>query len=143
MGKKTIRIIAFILALTLILSTVAFAAMTESDYIAVTSAWITRDGDTVEVNFYIIGTNTMDMIGVKYIYLYERNGNTWSLKKTFNYTDSNYTTTMMGYTTGMKSGNVTYEGSASKDYYAVCRFYAALNGGSDTIRQETPTSFGS
>ena len=143
MRKKSIRITALVIVLMLILSTFAYATVTASAYIAATSAWITRDGNNVKVNFYIVGTNTMDQIGVKYIYLYEKNGNTWSLVKTFSYTNPLYASTMMGSSTGAKSGHVTYAGSASKNYYADCRFYAEKDGGSDTIPQETPISFGS
>lgn len=142
MRKKTLRIVALIVALTLLLSTAAFAAVNASDYIAVTNAWITRDGNTVEVNFWIIGTGTMDQIGIKYIYLYEKTGNTWYLVKTFAYTDPLYATTLMGSSTYFKAGYVTYSGSASKSYYADCRFYAEKDGGSDTIQQYTPTSYG-
>lgn len=142
MKKNTIRLIALCLILTLVLPTVAFAAVTASEYITVTNAWITRDGDNVEVNFYIVGTNIMDKIGVKYIYLYERNGNTWSLVEVFDYTDPSYASTMMGSNTSAKSGYVTYSGYASKSYYADCRFYAEKDGGSDTIQQYTPSSHG-
>ncbi len=90
MRKRILRISALVLALMLILSTAAFAAINASEYINATSAWITRDGNTVKVNFIIIGTDTMDQIGVKYVYLYEKNGNTWSLVKTFAYTNSQY-----------------------------------------------------
>ena len=54
MRKKFFRIIALIIALTLLLSTAAFAAVNASAYINVTNAWITRDGNTVKVEFYII-----------------------------------------------------------------------------------------
>ena len=67
MNKKTIRIIALFFVLTLLLSTAAFAAMNASEYIAMTNAWITRSGNTVEVNFSIVGTGNMDKIGVKYV----------------------------------------------------------------------------
>ena len=140
MRKKTLRIIALVVALTLLLSTAAFAAMEASEYINVTSAWITRDGNTVEVNFYIVGTNTMDKIGVKYVYLYELNGNTWSLVKTFAYTDPQYAATMMASSIAVHSGYLPYSGSANKSYYADCRFYAEKNGGSDTFQQYTPIS---
>ena len=128
------------MALILLLTTGAFAAMEASEYIAITSAWITRDGDTVKVNFYIVGTGTMDKIGLKYVYLYELNGNTWSLVKTFAYTDSQYEGTMMAQNIAAHSGNLPYSGSANKSYYADCRFYAEKNGGSDTFRQYTPIS---
>ena len=142
MRKKFFRIITLILALTLMLSTVAFAAVNASAYINVTNAWITRDGNTVEVNFWIVGTDTMDQIGVKYIYLYEKNGSSWNWVKTFAYTNPLYASTLMDSSSGAHVGYVTYSGSATKSYYADCRFYAAKDGGSDTIQQDTPTSYG-
>ena len=142
MSKRNLRVIVLVIALMLILTTAAYAAVSASAYIAATSAWITRDGDNVKVNFYIVGTNIMDKIGVKYIYLYEKNGNTWSLVETFDYTDPSYALTMMGSSTSIKSGHVTYSGYASKNYFADCRFYAEKDGGSDTFQQDTPTSYG-
>ena len=142
MRKKTLRIFAVIFVLTMLLSTAAFAATNASAYIAATNAFITRDGNTVEVNFWIVGTDTMDQIGVKYIYLYEKNGNTWNWVKTFAYTNPLYSATMMDSSTAGHAAYVTYSGSASKSYYADCRFYAEKDGGSDTIQQNTPTSHG-
>ncbi len=142
MKKRCLRILVLVIAMALILSMVAFAAMTESDYIAATSAWITRSGNTVEVNFSIVGTGMMDKIGVKYVYLYEKNGNSWDLVKTFAYTNSQYASTMMDSSSSGHAGYLSYSGSASKNYYADVRFYAERNGGSDTIQQYTPTSYG-
>ncbi len=142
MRKRSFRVIALLFALLLLLSTAAFAAQNASAYITATSAWITRDGNTVKVNYYIVGTDTMDMIGVKYVYLYELNGNTWSLVKTFSYTNPQYTTTMVNYNSGAKAAYLSYSGSSTKSYYADCRFYAGKDGGSDTIPQNTPTSYG-
>ena len=142
MRKKTFRIFAFVIMLTILLSTVAFAAINASAYIAATNAFITRDGNTVEVNFWIVGTDTMDQIGVKYIYLYEKNGNSWNWVKTFAYTNPQYASILMDSSSGAHVGYVTYSGSATKSYYADCRFYAEKDGGSDTIQQYTPTSHG-
>lgn len=138
MKRKTTRIIALIIALMLMLSTVAFASMTASEYINATSAWITRDGNTVEVNFYIIGTGTMDQIGLTCVDLYESVPNGWDLVKTFDCTDSQYHDAMLTLNSGLHAGYLTYSGSASKSYYATCYFYAEKNGGSDTIPQNTP-----
>ena len=142
MRKKSIRVLVLVIALTLLLSTAAFAAINASAYITATNAFITRDGNTVEVNFWIIGTDTMDQIGVKYIYLYEKNGYSWNLVKTFAYTNPLYAATLMDSSSSAHAGYVTYSGSASKNYYADCRFYAEKDGGSDTIQQDTPTSYG-
>ena len=142
MRKNMLRTIALVIVLLLLFSTAAYAAVNASAYINATSAWITRNGNDVKVNFYIVGTNIMDKIGVRYIYLYEKNGNTWSLVETFDYHDPVYASTMMGSNTTGKSGHVTYSGSSGKDYYADCRFYAEKDGGYDTFQQYTPTSYG-
>lgn len=135
MRKRMIRVFTLIFALVLLLSTVAFAAMNASDYIAATSAGISRNGNTVSVNFYIVGTGPMDYVGLKYIYLYEMNDNIWSLVKTYNYTDPIYAAALMDSNSNAKSGSVSYSGSAGKQYYASCWFYAEKNGGSDTVQQ--------
>ena len=135
MKRRILRVIAIIVILTIILSTVTFAAMEASDYFVVTNAWISHNGNTVNVNFYALGTKMMDSIGLKHIYLYERNGNTWSLVQTYDYSDPLYATTLMATNSNMQSGYVSYSGSADKQYYASCWFYAEKNGGSDTITQ--------
>ncbi len=140
MRKIHLRFIALIIAFTLLLPTVAFASMDASAYIAATSAWIERDGNTVEVDFFIVGTDTMDKIGLKYVYLYEKNGNSWSLVKTFAYTNPLYEETMMGSSKAVHAAYLTYSGSANKQYYADCRFYAEKDGGYDTHQQYTPIS---
>ena len=144
MKKKTIRTVAVVLLLTLLLSTASFAAQRSSEYIAITNAYITRSGDDVNVYFYIVGCGFMDVIGAKKIYIYEQNGTHWSLVKTFDSDDSQYTSLMISTNTYTKSSHVTYtEGSATKNYFAVVNFYAEKDGGSDTIPQHTPTSYGS
>ena len=141
MRKSTLRIIAFVIVLTFLLSTAAFAAMNASAYISATNTWITRSGNTVKVNFTIVGTGTMDKIGVKYVYLYERNGNSWNLVETFDYTDPDYDDIMMDSNSSGHAGYLPYSGHANKSYYANVRFYAEKDGGSDTIQQNTPTSY--
>lgn len=143
MRGRIIRSISLILVLVLLFSTAALAAETSSLYIAATNAYITRSGDNVNVYFYIVGCNFMDVIGAKKIYLYEQNGTTWSLVKTFDSDDSQYASHMIATNTSAKSDHVTYtEGSATKNYYAEVRFYAEKDGGSDTIPQDTPVSCG-
>lgn len=142
MKKRTLRVLALFIVLSMLLSTCVFAAMNASEYIAATSTWITRTGNTVKVNFTIVGTKTMDQIGVKYIYLYEKNGNSWNLVETFDYTDPDYDDIMMDSNSSGHAGYLPYSGYANKNYYADVRFYAEKNGGSDTIQQDTPTSYG-
>ncbi len=145
MKRRIICSISLILVFVFLFSTVSFAAETSSLYIAATNAYITRSGDDVNVYFYIVGCHTfMDRIGATKVYVYEQNGTTWSRVKTFDSDDSLYTSEMIDTNTGAMSSHVTYtEGSASKNYYAIVRFYAEKDGGSDTIPQNTPTSYGS
>ncbi len=144
MKKTIIRAVSLVLVLILLLSTIAFAAETASAYISVTNAYIIRSGDDVTVYFYIVGTSMMDQIGAKKILLYENNwDNSWTLVKTFDSDDSLYTSALLSTNASAKVSSVTYtEGSATKNYYALVRFYAEKDGGSDTIPQETPTSVG-
>ena len=144
MKKKGLRVFAAAIILTLLFSTVSYASQTSSEYIAITNAYITRSGDDVNVYFYVVGCNFMDKIGATKIFLYEQNGTTWSRVITFDSDDSQYTSAMLGTNTGIKSSHVTYtEGSAAKNYYAIVKFYAEKDGGSDTIPQDTPVSYGS
>ena len=141
MKSKIFRTSAIVLILSLLLASVAFASMTSSAYIDATSAYITKSGSNINVYFLITGKNIMDEIGTTYIYLYEKNGNTWSLVKTFDSTDSNYSTAMLSTNTSIKSSHVTYtSGNSSKSYYAIVHFYAERNGGSDTYVQNTSTA---
>ena len=142
MNKKTLRIVAFVVVLTLLLSVTATAAENASDYIAATSAWITRDGNTVKVNFYIVGTDVMDELGVTCVDLYEWTGNGWTLVKTFDSSNSLYHDIMLSSNHSGHAGYLPYSGNSTKSYYASCYFYAEKDGGSDTIHQNTPTSHG-
>ena len=145
MKKSYTRAVSLVLIFVLLLSTVAFAAETASAYISVTNAYIIRSGDNVTVYFYIVGTNLMDTIGAKKIFLYERvpNSHAWSLVETFDSDDSQYTSALLSTYASAKSSSVTYtDGSAANDYFAIVRFYAEKDGGSDTIPQNTPTSYG-
>ena len=145
MKRRIICSISLILVFVFLFSSVSFAAETSSLYIAATNAYITRSGDDVNVYFYIVGCDIhMDKIGATKIFLYEQNGTTWSRVITFDSDDSQYSSAMIATNTYTISSHVTYtEGSASKNYYAIVRFYAEKDGGSDTIPQNTPTSYGS
>lgn len=133
MRKKLIRFGAIIIILCLMLSTIAFASVESSAYIAYTSAWFTRSGDDVNIYFSIVGRHLMDEIGVSEILLYEQNGNTWSRVYTFEADNPTYTSDMLSYNASAKADHVTYSGDSTKNYYAILYFYAADADGSDTI----------
>ena len=133
MKKKTLRLFVFVVVLSLLLSTMAFASQTSSAYIAATNGYFTRSGNNVNIYFSIVGRGIMNEIGVSEIYLYEKTGNTWNLVYIFDSSDSDYTDDMLSYNTSAKADPVTYSGSSSKDYLAILYFYAADDNGSDTI----------
>ena len=144
MKKKVLRILSMAVLLVLMLSMASYAAQTSSAYISITNAYVTRSGDNVNVYFFIVGRSaSMDIIGATKIYVYEQNGTHWSLVKTFDSDDSQYTSDMIGTNTGIKSSHVTYtEGDATKNYYAIVKFYAEKDGGHDSFNQDTPVSYG-
>ena len=133
MKKKTLRLLALICILTLLLGTVSFASENSSAYISSTSGYITYSGNNINVYFTIVGRHRMDEIGVSEILLYEQNGNTWNRVYTFEADDPAYTADMLSYNTSAKADHVTYSGDSSKNYYAILYFYAADANGSDTI----------
>ena len=137
MKKRAFRIIAIIFAISLLLSTVAFAAQESSAYIAATSANITFSGNDVDVYFTVVGKHLMTEIGVSRILLYEQNGNKWTRVFTFDADDPNYTLDMLSYNASAKADHVTYSGDATKNYCATVYFYAADANGSDTITYYT------
>ena len=133
MKKRTIRVGVLIVILCFALSTLASASINSSAYIGYSNAHFSRSGNDVSIYFSVVGRGLMNEIGVSEIYLYEKNGNTWSLVYTFDSSDSNYTTAMLSYNTTAKASHVTYSGSSTKEYYALLNFYASDNNGSDTI----------
>lgn len=137
MKKRTLRILAFVFALCLLLSTVAFAAQESSAYIAATNGYITFSGNNVNVYFSVVGSHIMNEIGVSEIRLFEKNGNKWTRVYTFEADDPAYTADMLSYNTSAKADHVTYAGDSSKNYYAILYFYAADSNGSDTITYYT------
>ena len=137
MKKKTIRQLALILILSMMLFTVAFAAEESSAYIGAMNGYITFSGNNVNVYFSVVGRHRMDEIGVSEIRLYEQNGNTWSLVCDFEADDPAYTADMLSYNASAKADHVTYSGDSTKNYYAILYFYAADANGSDTITYYT------
>lgn len=134
MKKNISRALLLIIVLTLLLSTVAFAATEASYYLQYYNGYITKTGNTIKVNFDVQGTKIMDKVGVTEIYLYERanSSSSWTLVQTYLSTDPTYSSTMMGTNTNYHYDYVTYSGSSSKQYYAYVTCYAEKDGGSDS-----------
>ena len=133
MKRKTVRILFLVIAISMLFSTVAFAAQNSSAYIGATSGYITYSGNNINVYFTVVGRHLMDEIGVSEILLYEQNGSKWSLVCDFEADDPAYTADMLSYNASAKADHVTYSGDSTKNYYAILYFYAADAYGSDTI----------
>ncbi len=129
-----IRFIIIILVLALMLSMAAFASMEASQYLTYYNAYISRSGNTVKVNFEVVGTGVMDYIGATEIYLYEKTSTygSWTLVQTYLSTDPAYYSTMIDTNAGGYDNYVTYSGNSSYQYKASVTIYAEKNGGSDS-----------
>lgn len=134
MKKRAFRLIIIIITLTLLLSSVAFAAMDASQYLSFYAAYITKSGNTIKINFQVEGTRIMDQIGVTEIYLYEKTSSSgsWTLVQTFLFSDPAYATDMMDSNANYKDDYVSYSGNASYQYMAYVTVYAEKDGGSDS-----------
>ncbi len=134
MRQTTTRIILVLLMIVLLLSTVSYAANEASLYLSAYTAYITKSGNTININFEVVGTRMMDKIGATEIYLYEKTSTygTWTPVATYLSTDPTYSSAMIGTNTGYKMDSVSYSGSSSYQYKAYVTVYAEKNGGSDS-----------
>lgn len=134
MKRKAIRLSILLIVLAILLSMAALAAMDASYYLSYYNAYITKNGNTVNVNYEVQGTRVMDYVGVTEIYLYERANSydSWNLVQTFLYTDPVYASSMMGSNSGFKVDHVSYSGNSSYQYMAYLTVYAEKDGGSDS-----------
>lgn len=142
--KRSLRWVSLFLVCFFALNTTVFASESMSPrsslYISGTDASIQAGNNgKITIYFSVTGTNMMTQIGATTIYLYENNGNTQKLIKTFRSSNSEYSN-MMGQNTSFHGDNVTYyDGIAGYEYYAEVYLKAADNSGSDVIMQPTNT----
>lgn len=143
MMKKFLRRTALFFSILFLFSTVAFASeqitIRASSYITKTVAEISANsGSQLSISFSIQGTRRMSELGATTIYLYEDDGYSSKIVKTYRSTDSNYPD-MMAENTFYHGSNVTYDGIAGNKYYAVVNFKAGDSTGSDTTSGQTAT----
>ena len=134
MRRSVSRMLLILLVALFLLSTISFAANEASLYLSGYLAYITKSGNTININYEVLGTRTMDKIGVTEIYLYEKStgSSTWTLVATYLSTDPTYTSAMIGTNTGLKMDSVSYSGTSSYQYKAYVTVYAEKDGGSDS-----------
>ena len=134
MKRPCTRAILILVIMLLLLSTVSYAANEASLYLTGYLAYISTSGDTVYVNYEVLGTRIMDKIGATEIYLYEKTSTygSWNLVATYLSTDPTYSSAMIGTNTGLKVDSVSYSGSSAYQYKAYVTVYAEKDGGSDS-----------
>lgn len=130
------RGISLSLAILFLLNAVAFASepnvIQSSSYIAKTSVEIKAMANCqIRISFSITGTGRMSELGATTIYLYEDDGHSTELIKTYKSTDPNYPN-MMADNAFYHGSNVTYTGTAGYKYYASVHFKAGNSSGSGT-----------
>jgi hypothetical protein len=140
MIKRSLKITALLLAVILCAAPLSITAEARaSDYIISYSASTTANSSKlITVSFSITANGTMDKLGATTIYLYEKSGNTLTLKKTF--TESAYPN-MTSSNKMIYSSSVTYQGTANTSYYAIVYIYAGKNGVGDTRSITTSTVY--
>lgn len=132
MSKRILRSISVILVIVFLVSTPVHAMAAE----ARASAWFTGYGASIvasgngkiNVEFRVVGTGTMTMLGVSYIHIYKSDGT--RVAKILSSTKGNEY--MMKSNTAFHTGSVPYSGVAGQKYYAVVTFFAKNSSGSDT-----------
>lgn len=135
--QELFNVVAFLLAIALILPTHAFAAEIDqiqpyaSDYLTSYQAYVYPAGSgEVQVWFNVTGDDYMDEIGALSIHIYESSDNsTWTYKTTYRH--SAYPD-MLGTNKIYHSGHVTYQGTVGKYYKAYVCIWAGKDGSGDT-----------
>lgn len=132
-----LKIIAIALVLSLLLPCSVFASTIEpnqpyaSKYLTSYNTYVCAMGSgKIEVWFNVMGTGTMDEIGVLSIMLYEStNQSTWTRVKT--YSHENYAS-MLEENDYYHCSYVSYQGTAGKYYKAYVCIWAGKDGSGDT-----------
>lgn len=134
--NRKIRFIAMALAVMLVISPVASAAMVNpvepraSDYLDSYQTYIyPAGGGEIQVWFDVTADDYMDELGALCVYLYEStDGVNWSWVKTFSH---EYYSNMLLEDDIFHMDHVTYQGVAGRYYKAYVGIWAGRNGAGD------------
>lgn len=133
MKKKTI---AIFFAVLLITSISGFAAARASEYFSCTAVYATAlDDGEILIEYDIDPTHTMLECGAKIVYIYEQQSN-GKYEVVCTYRMEDYPD-MIQHDTIIGDGEVTYQGTPGRKYYALVGLYAKDSYGSETIYFET------
>lgn len=139
-SKGLIIVLVCLSALTTSVFAIDHGSIRSSSYIWGTDAYIEAGGNgKIAIYFSVTGIGRMTEIGATTIYLYEDNGSTEKLVKTFRSSSLEYSN-MMSQNTAFYGDSVTYyDGIAGYEYRAEVYLKAANASGSDTVMEPTGT----
>lgn len=135
--QKMLSIMLAVIMLLSIFSVPASAATPEtvepmaSDYLSTYSGWMSRESGSKEmsVNFSVVGTDIMDLIGVRLISVYySSDGENWTIHGIYRYEDYPH---LMKSDTAVCSASLAVTGSYGYYYKAYLVFKSELDGGYD------------
>lgn len=141
--KRIVRGISITLASLLLLSTTVFASEFSSPrsslYISGSDAEITaKSNGNLTISFWISGTDIMSEVGATSIDLYEDNGYSTRLIKTYRASSPEYSH-LMGANKVVHRSDVDYSGTVGYKYYAKVHLTARNSSGSDSIVEVSPS----
>lgn len=131
--RKNVALTALLLIFIFSISGVANAAVLSSEYIREARAYTTVNSQgTVNVSFRIIGTNIMDVLGVKTVIVQEQapGSSQWTAVATYKAADNS---NMLEYNTIMHSSSISYSGAKSGYSYRAKVYFYAEKGGYDMV----------
>lgn len=136
--KKLLKSCSICLIIIVMISTTAFAAAPgdpaapqANSYIWKTTVSPVAVGNgVIEVNCSVVGTGTMDKIGINRIDFYKADG---THVEGHYYTESGYGY-MMGYNSGKHSATVRFQGVSGERYYAIVGFHAGKGNGAGGVQ---------
>lgn len=130
------RIVAIIFALILLANISGFAFARASEYFGYTAVYaFALDDGEILIEYDIDPTHTMLECGAKIVYIYEQQSN-GKYEVVCTYRMEDYPD-MIQYNTIIGDGEVTYQGTPGRKYYALVGLYAKDSYGSETIYFET------
>lgn len=141
MKKRSIRLLAMLLIVSLVLSSVSFAANRPAEEIQSSEYFtsffgkiVPTGGGKFNVEFKVLGTGLMTKIGASRIVIYKND----TIIEHIWYTDPGRSG-MMGYNCILHTDTESYSGVPGAKYYAVIYFYAVNQNGSEAKTYKTAT----
>lgn len=139
MKKRITSLICALLMLVSVPGLASASAPRASDYFSCTDVRAyAESGGKILIEFDINATHTMLEVGAKRVYIYEQQSDgSYVNVYTFNSESAYFYSAMIDTNSAFGEGDLTYQGTAGKNYYATCALYARDSTGSQTLYQNT------